>query len=548
MKKQHLLPFYSIISGLLLSLAWPAHGLPILLFVSFVPLLLIEDQFLKNRVNNHSFGLFFRVIPAFIIWNTLTTWWIYNSTFFGVVMAVLINSVFMSLSFWLFHFMRRSLKNSGQGYLGLIFVWISYEFLHHHWDLNWPWMSLGNGFSAWPMWMQWYEFTGMFGGTLWVLIVNIVIFKLVNRFLSGNITGFPIKDISLIAGVLLIPMFASFIMYYSYDEKRAPVDVVVVQPNIDPYEEQYELSADLVIEHATKLAMTIADSTTDFFVFPESMVQPNWASGMMIWENDMENHQTINMFRNGLLKTYPKSNIVVGYSTYRSYEPGEIIPSTARKFKNGEGYYDAYNAAFLFRNKPDLQRTHKSKLTPGVELMPFPWLLAPLGDFAIDLGGTVGQLGTDPERIPFTVNDSLKVAPIICYESVYGEYVARFVRNGANLIFIITNDGWWGDSPGHRQHALFASVRAIETRRSVARSANTGTSCFVNQRGDVMQATPYWKTAVIRQILNANDKITFYVKYGDFIARASVLGLVLLLLISISQRLQARGIRGKAKG
>jgi apolipoprotein N-acyltransferase len=172
--------------------------------------------------------------------------------------------------------------------------------------------------------------------------------------------------------------------------------------------------------------------------------------------------------------------------------------------------------------------------------MPFPWLLKPLGDFAIDLGGTVGQLGVDKEQIPFTINDTLKIAPVICYESVYGDFVNRFVKNGANMIFVITNDGWWGNTPGHRQHMLFSAVRAVETRRSVARSANTGISCFVNQRGDVSQATPYWEPAVIRQTLNANDKVTFYVKYGDYIARGSVLGLLLFVLIAVSGRLQGK--------
>ncbi|MBW6491140.1 MAG: apolipoprotein N-acyltransferase [Lentimicrobium sp.] len=539
MRKSFLI-FMPVISGLLLSLAWPANGFPLLLFVAFVPLLLIEEQFILNRTKNHSFGIFFRVIPAFVIWNTLTTWWIYNSTLFGVVMAVLINSVFMSLTFWLFHYMRRNIKNPDRGYLGLIFAWISFEFLHHHWDLNWPWLSLGNGFSAWPWWIQWYEFTGIFGGSLWIMIVNIMIFKLISQRLSGNTKSLHIKALLPVAAVMLIPAGVSLVMYYTFSENQAPVNVVVVQPNIDPYDEQYEIPADLVIEHATKLAMTKADSLTDFIVFPESMVQPNWSSGMMIWENDLDDHPTINMFRRGLLTTFPNVGIVTGYSTYRSYGPDEVVPSTARQFKYEEGYYDAYNTAFLFRNSPDLQRTHKSKLTPGVELMPFPWLLKPLGDFAIDLGGTVGQLGTDAERIPYTINDTLKIAPIICYESVYGEFVAGFVRNGANMIFVITNDGWWGNTPGHRQHMQFSSVRAIETRRSIARSANTGISCFINQRGDVMQPTPYWKTAVISQTINANDKITFYVKYGDYIARGSVLGLVLLLLISISQRLQRK--------
>ena len=527
-----------VISGLLLAAAWPARGFPLFLFLGFVPLLLIEDHLLQNRQKHSTFHVFFRVFPAFFVWNALTTWWIYNSTFFGAVVATLVNSISMSLVFWLFHFTRRNLRHPDQGYLSLVFIWISYEFLHHHWDLNWPWMSLGNGFSNWPSWMQWYEFTGMFGGSLWILVINIMVFKAIKPWVASGKFHFKLSSWTGIAAAIILPAALSLIMYYSYHEKAAPVDVVVVQPNIDPYDEMYELSADQVINSASALAETVADSLTDFIVFPESMVQPNWSSGQMIWENDLSNQPTINQFRNGLLSKYPGAGLIVGYSTYRSYSPGESIPETARAFSNSDGFYDAYNTAFLIRKEPDLQRTHKSKLTPGVELMPFPWLLKPLGDFAIDLGGTVGQLGVDAKRTPFTINDTLKVAPVICYESVYGEYVAEFVGNGANMLFIITNDGWWGNSPGHRQHAQFASVRAIETRRSIARSANTGTSCFVNQRGDLMQPTPYWEPAAIRQTLNANDKITLYVKYGDYIARASVLGMVLLLLIAVSQRLQ----------
>ena len=117
-------------------------------------------------------------------------------------------------------------------------------------------------------------------------------------------------------------------------------------------------------------------------------------------------------------------------------------------------------------------------------------------------------------------DDGLKVAPVICWESVFGEYVTEYVKEkGANLIFIITNDGWWGETPGHRQHNSFARLRAIETRRSIARSANTGISSLINQRGDELQRIGWWERSAIRGSLNASDHLTFYVKHGDYLAR-----------------------------
>ena len=105
----------------------------------------------------------------------------------------------------------------------------------------------------------------------------------------------------------------------------------------------------------------------------------------------------------------------------------------------------------------------------------------------------------------------------------------QYVRKGAQLIFIITNDGWWKNTPGYKQHLSFARLRAIETRRSIARSANTGISCFINQRGEISQATEWWVPASIKGNLNANSAITFYVKHGDYIARVAIFMSIVLL-------------------
>lgn len=526
------LPFLPVLSGLLLAISWPERGYPLFLFFAFVPLLILEDVKRKDP-DCTRISIYWMVFPAFLIWNALTTWWIYNATFIGAAVAILLNTFFQSLMFWLFHFTRKSMKRGQNGYVALIFFWITFEFIHHHWDLNWPWMTLGNGFASFPQWIQWYEYTGTFGGSLWVLIVNILIFKAVkSTFFMGNRKQ-AIRECIFSIAMIAIPMIISFAVYYNYEEKASPINVVVVQPNLDPYEEQYEIPAMDVIDKASQLALNKVDSTTDFVIFPESMVQPNFRSGIMIWENDLEGHPTFNRFRNNLLNDFTQLKIVAGYSTYREYTDEDILPPTARAFSDGEGHYDAYNTAILITPKPELQIYHKSRLTPGVEMMPFPWLLKPLGDIAIDLGGTVGALGIDKERIPFTITDTLKIAPVICYESAYGEFVNGFIKNGANAIFIITNDGWWGNTAGHRQHMTFATIRSIETRRSIARSANTGISCLVNQRGDISERTNYWVEDVIKGTINANDKVTFYVKYGDYIARGSVLGAIFLLAISL---------------
>jgi apolipoprotein N-acyltransferase len=191
-----------------------------------------------------------------------------------------------------------------------------------------------------------------------------------------------------------------------------------------------------------------------------------------------------------------------------------------------------------------IQLYHKSKLVPGVEKMPFPTLLKPLEKYAIDLGGMPGSLGVQDERSVFvSYSDNKKVAPAICYESIYGEYCGEYINKGAGLIFIITNDGWWKDTPGYRQHNSYARMRAIEHRRSIARSANTGTSCFINQRGDMEQATDFWVPAVIKATLNYNEEITFYTKYGDYIARVACFLSVALLLLAVANKFNKNRVK-----
>ena len=127
-------------------------------------------------------------------------------------------------------------------------------------------------------------------------------------------------------------------------------------------------------------------------------------------------------------------------------------------------------------------------------------------------------------------DDEIQFAPLICYESVFGEYVTDYIQLGGNIICIITNDGWWQDSPGYRQHLYYASLRAIENRRAIARSANTGISAFIDQKGRILQKSEWWKPEAIKGKLTTNNKSTIYSKYGDYLTRPMIFVTVLLLI------------------
>ena len=536
-KKLYLL---SLLSGIIFFFSWPPYGFPFLLFIAFVPLLQIEHAFSSGEEKAKRSFLFGLSYLTFFIWNITTTFWVCNASMGGGAAAILCNSFLMSATFWIFHIVKKRLLTSNfklqTSNVVFVVFWLSFEFIHHSWELTWPWLGLGNAFASLPSCIQWYEYTGTCGGSLWVLAVNLMIFDLIKFPINkAGLRGLSFSKLIQITSVIVLPILISLLIYYSYNEKTDPVNMVVVQPNIDPYSEKFNsMNSQEQLEKMLALAQQKVDSTTDYLVCPETALTED------MWENELMQTSSIRRIKE-FIKPFPKLKMIVGASTKHLYQKGEQPSATAHKFTQEDGYYDFYNTALQIDNSENIQIYHKSKLVPGVERMPYPAVFGILGKLAIDLGGMSGSLGTQEERTVFTSplaplsrgrGDGGEVAPVVCYESIFGEYVTGYIKNGASLIFIITNDGWWGDTPGYSQHLMYGRLRTIETRRSIARSGNTGISCFINQRGEISQDTEWWQPAVIKGSINQNSGETFYVRFGDIIWRASFYLSILILLYS----------------
>jgi apolipoprotein N-acyltransferase len=498
----------SLLTSLLLWAAWPAGGVAPLLFIALIPLLITEEIIASDKKKSRFSFLGYAYI-SMIAFNTLTTWWIWFASPAGMILAMVFNSLFMALIFHLFHITKKTLGVAA-GYLSLLFYWTAYEFIHHRWELSWPWLSFGNGFAAWSDMVQWYEYTGILGGTLWVLLTNVIAAYLINKTIFLKRAVYIKVAIIYLFPLILIPTILSGVIKGLRQEKRNPIVVTVVQPNIDPYNEKFGgMTPTQQLKKMLNLAAQKTDANTDYLVFPETALP----SGL--WEEDLQRHPLIETLRE-FMKPFPSLKLIIGLSSNRYYIVDKAPTTTARAFEDGSGFYDSYNAAMQLTHDTAIQLYHKSKLVLGVERIPFSGLFGFFENFAIDLGGASGSLGTQEFPTVFT-SEKAFVAPVICYESGYGEYVTEYIKKGAQAIFIITNDGWWKDTPGYRQHCQYAKLRAIETRRPIARSANTGTSCFINQRGEIMQPTRWWEPAVIRQTLQLNNEITFYTRHGDYL-------------------------------
>jgi apolipoprotein N-acyltransferase len=189
---------------------------------------------------------------------------------------------------------------------------------------------------------------------------------------------------------------------------------------------------------------------------------------------------------------------------------------------------------------------HKSMLVPGVETL--PWFLKFIDKWFAKFGGTTAGYAKQKERTVLNEKHGFKIAPAICYESIYGEFMSKYVSNGANLICIITNDGWWKKTPGHKQHMNYARLRAIETRTWVARSANTGISCFIDPDGNVIDPQPYDTKAAIKLNIPAGvNSQTFFVKHGDILSKIMIALSIFLVGWNIVLKIQSKYFKRKNK-
>ena len=503
-------------SVVFLSLPWEGASC-ITLFVGLLPLLLISAQYSGSW--RDVFAMMGWATLTFVGWNIATIWWVWNATPAGPIAATICSTWWSIIPFMLYHIVSKHAPKA-LAYATLIAGWIAGEYLYTQAPaLSFPWLVLGNGFADDPWAVQWYEYTGVFGGSLWVLLVNVLA-------LEACLT--MRKKIWIAATLaIMIPLGISIGLFYKYEPDSKvytslpKMTVSVAQPNIPCYE-KFKITAEAQQDNLMELLAQAPDSA-EFVVMPET------ALAEMINDRQAENSAIVTRISDYLRTEKPSTMVVSGGETMRLY--GRVKGSkTARK--RGVYYMDIYNSTLGIDTTASVQVHHKGKLVVGVETIPM-WLRKAGDKFAIDLGGTFGQIGVGDTQLPFEHNGK-KVAPAICYEGLYGNHMAEFVRNGAEALFVASNDGWWGNTLGHLYLFKFCRLRAIELRRDVARSANTGVSGFITMQGEDLERLEWDERGLLTSDIRLNSEQTFYTKYGDYIGRLSLYIAMLCVLYFVA--------------
>ena len=532
------------ISALLFSVSWPTYGVPFFIFFAFVPLLLMEQEISKfSKIKRKGWAVFGLSYFTFFIWNLVTTGWLYyaknpdgSNSLLAVAIPLFANSLLMSSTFQLYYWYK---KVRGT-YFGLVFfvaIWLSFERFHLSWEFTWPWLNLGNVFSEYPKVIQWYDTIGATGGSFWILLINVFTFYTIRIWEAGRIRKDLIKNVSILMAVIFLPILISVYKYNSYQEKPVGnVNVVLLQPELDPYNEKYSKDSLQILDELLTLAEQNSKGKIDFFIAPETAF-PGRGS---LSEKGFNKSISINIAKEFLTK-HPQSILLTGASTHKFLFNESETENYSVKIQEGL-WVNSYNSALQIIPNQNVEVYHKGKLVPGVEIFPYIRFLKPfLGDAMLDFGGATSSLGIDKERKVFTNNfNKAKVAPIICYESIYGEFVTDYVKNGANLLAIMTNDSWWGNSEGHKQLLSYARLRAIETRREIVRAANSGISAHINAKGDIVEDTFYGDQTALAVTANLLEEKSIYTKTGDLISRIAIFVLGFLLIYHFGEKIASK--------
>ena len=541
MKKENILLWgLAALSAVLMSVPFLLPNAGFLALIGLVPLLCM-DRIATYSGKKHVWRYHY---SAFVLWNAFTTFWVCNATMGGGLFAIFANALQMSLIFGLFRLSKKKFTGS-LPYIFLMVMWIAWERFYFDAEISWPWLVMGNSFAQSTWAIQWYEYTGTLGGSLWIWACNLGLFGLLVSLSDGRWHSFNWKAktaaITGICTVLILPFILSAVIgnrYKNAMNEGEQLEVLIIQPNIDPYNKFQAMSQEDQNARLTAAAEeNLSDRKGDTTATPLLVLAPETFTPDII-TNDVTSSPSWQTFVS-FLREYPNVNLLFGASSRTYIESDDAPSNTARKVMDGI-WSESHNSALMTDGSGRTEIFHKNKLVVAVEKTPYPALFCPIDD---KLGGVMGRCVGDGEvKIMNVRADNSKDIPIgcaICYESVYGEYYTEYIKKGARAMTIITNDAWWGDTPGYRQHLSYASLRAIETRRAIARCANTGISAIISPTGEILQPTPWWEPAVIKGHIPLRDDLTFFVRHGDIIGRICNFVFWLLLL--------ALGVRFLAK-
>jgi apolipoprotein N-acyltransferase len=519
----HIIPILSsfraaLSGGALLGLSfvmYPFFHAPFLSWIGFVPILL-------HLKTVEKFGAYFRATYLSLLCFTLVSvWWVSLSTFLGGFLMYFAQTFFMTIPFIAFFLVRKGLGWNRALWL-FPFLWTAWEWIYLDLEISFGWITLGNSHANLWWLIQYVDLFGVWAVSFWIAFLNVLFIKLLETINDPRVSRrYAIALCAMFVSPLL---YSVFVFIVPQPEPVGTVRVAVIQPNIDPFAKWENSNRRAVLEKHIALSDSAARGGVDLVVWPETAIPYFilYQRGTQAWER----------LQSSVARW--SAPLLTGFSDATYYADSTQRQFGAKYDQNAQQYYDTFNSAMLLDSNGNAQVYHKMKLVPFAERVPYMQYLPFFSSATFAVAG-ISSWGVGKDTLNFSFmtksNKKVQVTGLICYESIYPAFAADFVRRGASMLTVITNDGWFSKSYGPYQHAAFAKLRCIESRRAMARSANTGVSLFIDRYGRPYGEIEWWKESYTVEEIELYDDESFYVRHTDWFPKGC---LMVSLLASIA--------------
>ncbi|MEM8487903.1 MAG: apolipoprotein N-acyltransferase [Bacteroidota bacterium] len=477
-------------SGVLLAVSFPPFPLPFVSCVALIPVL--RHSFSQADTRKVYLDFFFVFLILFAITFSWPLRHPFTNTAFASLSGVLLLPMSMALPFAAGNFVQ---KKAGYlaGAVACCAFFLTVESFWTHGPLAMPGTLLGHSLAHAPYIRQMADVSGVAGLSLWVLTFNFIYTGL---WLAKNKR--IRKKLLLCAIVLLFfPLLYGLIRLNTLPQHHTTTRVALVQPAVPSilWTDEYDGS------RITQL-IQLTDSLHQTAMPPALVIWPETALPLVA-DNSNQHHQHLSAW----LQTKELPLLA-----------GAILPAP-----DATGPTAFTNSAVLHRDSTRI-RYNKNKLVPFAERVPFENLTRKLGQFRVDAGGVAGYQPGHSQNTMAMPDANLGV--LICFESLFGGYTRKYIKEGADFLVALSNIGWWGSRFAPAQYLAFSTLRAIETRRALAINTVSGPGLVVDQTGDTIANTTWMQRTVVDVDIPHYRTTSVYATFGDWLS-------ILALLISI---------------
>jgi apolipoprotein N-acyltransferase len=510
-KKERLL---LILSGVLLGISFPPFpfSFTLLAFVGFIPyLIVLNNRQTLAEINRATYLMSFIFCVVSVYW--VGSWQAEADPFLmmgGGAMLLALPGV-MIIPSTLYYLSSKLFKTKISFWLFPVF-WVIAEYLLTLTDLKFPWLILGHGLAKFTTFIQAADIIGAFGLSLAVLYINLLFYKAFSHYKEERKKS--VKYFVIAATIFLVFIVYGMVKISSFKFSDKKVRVGIVQPNINPWKKWEQGSLQNMVDNYLQLSQKAVDGGAKIILWPETALPRYLMNGTYQSELD------------SIYKFLEENNVslLTGMPNIKIFYDSTKAPADAKFNITGNYHYTTYNSVLLLEpGTREYQQYGKMHLVPLGEHVPFADQFSFLADvfkWGVGLGGW--NVGKDTVVFKASVqingkDELVKINGQVCYESIFPLFAPNFVQRGAELIAVVTNDSWYGNSSGPYQHKEFSVLRAIENRRSIIRCANGGISCIINPLGVTEAETEiFTRTVLVGDVSLQNEK-TFYTEHPTII-------------------------------